>query len=41
MLLIQYGRKEPEIKQTPAPVELPGAEVEELDSGSRDDASGA
>ncbi len=41
MLLIQYGRKEPEIEQTPVPVDLPGAEVEELDSGSRDDASGA
>lgn len=40
ILLIEYGRKEPEIKQTPAPVELPGAEVEELDSGSRDRSSG-
>ncbi len=41
MLLIRYGRKEPENEQIPVPVELPGAEVEELDSGSRDDSSGA
>ena len=30
-LLIRYGKKEPEIKQTPAPQEVEGAEVEELD----------
>lgn len=30
-LLIQYGKKEPEIEQTPAPQEVKGAEVEELD----------
>ena len=30
-LLIQYGKKEPEIKQTPAPQEVEGADVEELD----------
>jgi len=30
-LLIRYGKKEPEIKQTPAPQEVPGADVEELD----------
>lgn len=30
-LLIKYGKKEPEIKQTPAPQEVEGAEVEELD----------
>jgi hypothetical protein len=30
-LLIQFGKKEPEIKQTPAPQEVQGADVEELD----------
>jgi hypothetical protein len=35
-LLIQYGKKEPEIKQTPAPAEVPGAEVEELDPAAND-----
>jgi hypothetical protein len=30
-LLIQFGKKEPDIKQTPAPSEVEGAEVEELD----------
>jgi hypothetical protein len=30
-LLIRFGKKEPEIKQTPAPNEVEGAEVEELD----------
>jgi hypothetical protein len=30
-LLIRFGKKEPEIKQTPAPQEVPGADVEELD----------
>ena len=35
-LLIQYGKKEPEVKQTPAPREVPGAEVEELDPAASD-----
>jgi len=30
-LLIRFGKKEPEIKKTPAPREVEGAEVEELD----------
>ncbi len=30
-LLIQFGKKEPEIKQTPVPRDVEGAEVEELD----------
>ena len=30
-LLIQFGKKEPEIKQTPVPREVEGAQVEELD----------
>lgn len=30
-LLIRFGKKEPEIKRTPAPREVEGAEVEELD----------
>lgn len=30
-LLIQFGKKEPEIEQTPATEEIEGAEVEELD----------
>jgi hypothetical protein len=30
-LLIRFGKKEPEIKQTPAPQEVKGADVEELD----------
>lgn len=30
-LLIQFGIREPEIKQTPAPGEVKGADVEELD----------
>jgi hypothetical protein len=30
-LLVRFGKKEPEIKQTPEPVEVEGAEVEELD----------
>ena len=30
-LLIRFGKKEPEIKQTPAPQEVQGADVEELD----------
>ena len=39
ILLIQYGKKKPEIEQTPAPAELPGAEVEELDSDANDSPS--
>jgi len=35
-LLIQYGKKKPEIEHTPAPAELPGAEVEELDPAAND-----
>ena len=31
-LLIKFGKKEPEIKQTPAPQEVKGADVEELDT---------
>lgn len=38
-LLIQYGKKEPEIEQTPVPHEVAGAEVEELDPGVTDDSS--
>jgi len=30
-LLIRFGKKEPEIKRTPVPQEVEGAEVEELD----------
>ena len=30
-LLIRYGKREPEIEHTPAPVSIEGAEVEELD----------
>ena len=30
-LLIRYGKKEPEIERQPAPVDVDGAEVEELD----------
>jgi hypothetical protein len=33
-LLIQYGKKEPEIKQAPVPQEVEGAEVEELDEAA-------
>lgn len=39
-LLIQYGKKEPEIKQTPVPREVEGAEVEELDPAAADESSG-
>jgi hypothetical protein len=39
-LLIRFGRKEPEIESTPAPIELPGAEVEELDSAAEGDSPG-
>jgi hypothetical protein len=39
-LLIRYGKKEPEIEQTPVPREVKGAEVEELDPAAKDDSSG-
>ena len=35
-LLIQFGKKEPEIEQTPAPADVEGAEVEELDTADDD-----
>lgn len=35
-LLIRYGKLEPEIEQTPAPQEVKGAEVEELDTAAQD-----
>ena len=33
-LLIRFGKKEPEIEHTPAPQEVEGAEVEELDTAA-------
>lgn len=39
-LLIQFGKKDPEIEQIPAPKEVQGAEVEELDTAATDDSSG-
>jgi len=39
-LLIRFGKKRPEIEQTPAPAEVKGAEVEELDTADTDDTSG-
>ncbi len=39
-LLIQYGKKKPEIEQTPAPSDVKGAEVEELDTAANDGSSG-
>ncbi len=39
-LLIQYGKKKPEIEQTPVPNEVPGAEVEELDPAASDQSTG-
>ena len=35
-LLIQFGKKEPEIEQTPTPVDVKGAEVEELDTADNE-----
>ncbi len=35
-LLIRYGKLEPEFEQTPAPQEVKGAEVEELDTAAED-----
>lgn len=40
LLLIQYGKKEPEIKQAPVHRDVKGAEVEELDPDAIDDSSG-
>ena len=39
-LLIRFGKKEPEFKRTPAPKEVGGADVEELDPAASDDSSG-
>ena len=39
-ILIQFGKKEPEIERTPAPREVKGAEVEELDPAANDESSG-
>jgi hypothetical protein len=39
-LMIQFGKMKPEIEQTPAPREVKGAEVEELDTAAADDSSG-
>jgi hypothetical protein len=39
-ILIQFGKKKPEIEQTPVPREVKGAEVEELDTAAADDSSG-
>lgn len=36
ILLIDFGKKEPEIETTPAPIEVPGAEIEELDPAATD-----
>lgn len=36
-LLIQYGKKKPEIEQTPVPNDVKGAEVEELDPAASGD----
>ncbi|MDJ0748670.1 MAG: DUF6491 family protein [Woeseiaceae bacterium] len=35
-LLIQFGKKEPEIEQTPTPEDVKGAEVEELDTADNE-----
>ena len=35
-LLIKFGKKEPEIEQAPAPQDVKGAEVEELDTADND-----
>ena len=36
ILLIDFGKKEPEIETTPVPTEVPGAEIEELDPAATD-----
>ena len=38
-LLIRFGKKEPEIEQTPVPAEVKGAEVEALDPGADEESS--
>ena len=35
-LLIRFGKKEPEIEQTPVPQDVKGAEVEELDTADNE-----
>ncbi len=39
-LLIRFGKKDPEIEQLPAPQEVKGAEIEELDPAAKDESSG-
>ena len=39
-ILIQFGKKKPEIEQTPVPRDVKGAEVEELDTAATDESSG-
>lgn len=39
-LLIRYGKKEPEYEQAPAPQDVEGADVEELDPAADDKSSG-
>jgi len=39
-LMIQFGKMEPEIEHAPAPREVKGADVEELDKAAIDDSSG-
>lgn len=39
-LLIKFGKKDPEIIETPAPNDVKGADVEELDPAATDDSSG-
>lgn len=39
-LLIKFGKKDPEIIQAPAPHDVKGADVEELDPAATDDSSG-
>jgi hypothetical protein len=39
-LLIHFGKKKPEIEHTPAPRDVDGAEVEELDTAADDTSSG-
>ena len=36
-LLVRFGKKEPEIELAPAPPDIEGADVEELDPGASDD----
>ena len=39
-LLIQFGKKQPEIEHTPPPRDVEGAEVEELDTAANDQSLG-